>query len=568
MAGQCWALIVLKLRLMRAMWTGVHTFSLIVTVLMVIALTLLAAAASVGLFFLGWKGMPAQQPDPLRALGVLDALALFYLFFWAWGLLMELQRSDVIDLRKLLFLPVSPRMVFVLNFVASLFGPAMIFFVPASLALLGGLTLRHGWAVMAWGVPLAAGFFLMLGAWAFLVRGWLAVLMEDKRRRRLILTVLPIIFILIGQAPGIISASLQNMNATPGAASALRENVLDDALLTVNRAFPPAWFPYGIWSITRGDYGAATASVIGCFATAALGLLLGYNATLRYYRGGSGGKVRVEKARPLRRPLTARRWPLLDGDTAALAGASFLSYLRHPNIRMLLIMPVCMGFLIVFMYRSGAYGAGAFAAGKTSEWAPIIVLVWPFFNFSYVLFNIFGIDRESFRGLVLLPTARYKYLLAKNLALFPFVGGMSIAFVLGGALLLNMSVGVTAVAALQVVQLFVVYTIIGNIASIYLPHHIGWNGVRGGNSRVLMMCVGILSALMLGLLMLPTAICLFIDEIVRELWGYSGMSLGIPVSAGLLAVTFSVYFFSLRFAGDLLYDRETRILDRLVRDRE
>lgn len=567
MLGQCWALIVLKFRLMRSMWTGIHTFSLLVTVLTMLGLLALALAASVGLFFLGWQGLPRR--DPLLALAILDSLVLFYLFFWAWGLLMELQRSDVIDLRKLLFLPISPRMVFALNFVASMFGPAMIFFVPASLGLIAGLSMRHGAQVFAWGVPLAAGFFVMLAAWAYYARGWLAVMMENKRRRRLILTLLPVVFVLMGQLPGLISASLNNARRDPANKDVIRDFALDQTLLVINQAFPPAWFPYGLWSAGRGDHGAAAASVAGCAVVAGIGLLLGHGATLRFYRGPSGGKARAGAAQREGRPLTVRRWPLLDGETAALTGANFLSYLRHPNIRMLILMPVCMGFLIVFMYRSGAYaGARPLAEGPAGEWAPVAVLVWPFVNFSYVLFNIFGIDRDSFRGLVLLPAARYRYVLAKNLALFPFVGGVSLAFVIGGGWLLGVPGKLMALSSIQVVQMFLLYAAIGNLVSIYLPHHMGWQGARSGNSRVLMLCIGISSALLLGIIMMPTTLCLFIDDIAREWWGYSGFPLGFPVSLGVLALTAGFYALMLRHAGDLLFEREQQVLERLHRDRE
>ena len=567
MLGQCAALIVLKFRLMRTMWTGVHAASLIITLLTTLAMLTLSLGASVGLFFVGWKVLPGMK-DPIGLLGVLDALVLFYSFFWAWGLLMELQRSEVIDLRKLLFLPISPRMVFALNFVTSLFGPSMIFFLPTASALVLGLAMHYGPQLIVLCAPLALVFFLMLGAWAFYVRGWLAVMMENKRRRRLILTILPILFVVLGQVPGMISASIQRMKFDPETQAQLKDVALDRLLLTVNQVFPPAWLPYGAWSALRGDYRTAAVCIAGCAAFGALGLCLGYFATLRLYRGGGGGREAASKPQKRTRPLTARRLPFADEDTAALVTASFLSYLRHPNIRMLILMPLCMGFLILFMYRSGVYGPGGLQFQGASEWAPMVVLVWPFFNFSYVLFNIFGIDRESFRGLILLPAPRYKYLLARNIALFPFVGGMSIAFVIAGSFLLDIPGRLVAVSALQVVQLFLLYTIIGNVVSLYLPHQIGWNGQRTGSSRVLMMCVGIISALLLGVLLLPTTLCFFIDDLAARLWNYHGISLGLPISAVFLALTLAAYAFSLRFSGDLLFDREQRILDRLLRDKE
>lgn len=127
MLEQCLALIQLKLRLMRAMWTGAHTASLLLTVITLFGMLVLSVAGSVALFFVGWKLIPSMH-EPTAPILVLDAITLIYCMFWASGLLMELQRSDVIDLRKMLYLPISPRMVFGMNFVASLFGPSLIFF--------------------------------------------------------------------------------------------------------------------------------------------------------------------------------------------------------------------------------------------------------------------------------------------------------------------------------------------------------------------------------------------------------------------------------------------------------
>lgn len=566
MLGQAWALVLLKLRLTRSMWTGAHTASLLFTLLTLVAMGVLAVVTTVVLFFVGWKVLPELKETRL-VLGVLDAVVLIYCAFWASGLLMELQRSDLIDLRRLLYLPVSPRMVVVLNFVASLVGPSLLFYVPGVLALLTGLALHRGPGVFVWGLPLAGAYFLMLAAVTFYARGWLALLMENKRRRRLILTLLPLVFVFLSQLPGLITAAMQNASPDPATQALLEAMDWQHLLVWLNQLLPPAWLAYGTFAALQGQVMHAVLATGGCCVVALVALWLAYGATLRLHRGQRGEKARRGPARKPARPLTARRFPLLDNDTAALAAASFLSFLRHPNIRMLLIMPLFMGFMILLLYRTGAYGNTHREAGG-SVWAPVAILVWPFFNFSYVLFNVFGIERDSFRALVLLPNARYKYLLAKNLALFPFVGGLSIAFVLAGAAFLQLPAYLTTVAALQVVQLFLLYTIIGNFVSIYLPHQIGWNGARSTSSRLLMMCVGILSAMLLGVLMLPTAFCLYVDAFARGRFGYEGMPLGLPVSLGILAVTLGVYHVSLRYSGDLLVAREQRVLERLVRDRE
>ncbi len=52
---------------------------------------------------------------------VWDGLVLAFLFFWLIGLLLELQRSEVLSLDKFLHLPVSLRGAFLINYLSCVF---------------------------------------------------------------------------------------------------------------------------------------------------------------------------------------------------------------------------------------------------------------------------------------------------------------------------------------------------------------------------------------------------------------------------------------------------------------
>ena len=58
--------------------------------------------------------------------------------------------------------------------------------LPAMLGLAAGLVLGSGPA-MALLVPLVLAFVLMITAWTYCLRGWLAALMVNKRRRRAVI---------------------------------------------------------------------------------------------------------------------------------------------------------------------------------------------------------------------------------------------------------------------------------------------------------------------------------------------------------------------------------------------
>ena len=61
---------------------------------------------------------------------VWDGLIVGFLFFWAIGLMAELQRTEPLSLSKFLHLPVSVSGAFVINYVSSLLCLSLIVFVP------------------------------------------------------------------------------------------------------------------------------------------------------------------------------------------------------------------------------------------------------------------------------------------------------------------------------------------------------------------------------------------------------------------------------------------------------
>jgi len=567
MLRQGWAILVLKWRILVNTWSAGKLVSLVILGILFVGLSGVSLAGGVGMFFVGRQWLAEQQPLPM--LIVLDSFVVFFLFFWVWGMLFELQRSDVLDFRKMLHLSASLRMIFGLNFAASLFSPALLFFIPAMLGLLAGLATHHGPRLLTLGIPLSAVFFLMLGAWAFYARGVLAILMEDKRRRRVIMTVLPVCFVMLSQMPNLIIQSFRS----PGKKQTVADFSHEQAAMALqygNVAVPIGWLPLGLWSLVQGETLIASGCLAALLGAAGAGLGLGYRSTLRHYTGKTRGRVRRKKrlAAAAGKPgavLTARRLPFAGEDTAAMTWAVFLSYLRHPNIRILMIMPVCMGLFLLFMHHSGAYGERLSVSGA---WLPIIVLVWPFFNFSFIFFNLFGIDRAGFQELILLPTPRHKYLLAKNLALFPFVAGLSLAFVLTGALLLATETRLILISVMQVLQLYLTYCLVGNFVSLYFPYRLGRDTLRARNNRPIMLVVGLASAATVGLLLLPTTLCMVLDDWVEATWGYHGWPIGLTASAALVALTALAYAISLTHAGDLLLAREQRVWEALVRDRE
>lgn len=580
MLRQVWALVALKWTLLRHTWHAGKWVSLAIAIGMSTGAVMLSLGAAVGLYFLGMAA--AKTESPAVRLLLLDIPAAVYLFIWLWGLLLEVQRNDIIDLRKLLHLPVSLPMIFMFNFLASLAGPLLLLSVPGAVALLAGLNLPstpmekllapwQPWFAprpVVWGgALLLAAFALMLSAWAYYLRGMLAILMENKRQRRLVMTLIPVFFIVMGQLPGLLSQVLQLH--PKGAAAPVNDQTLLHGLVWGHLVFPPAWLPMGLWAL--GKHGISQAMLLcgGLLLMTLLGLALGYRATLRHYTGAGTpavalrAKEKVVASKQVR-PVTLRRLPFVADDTGGLAWSFFTAYRRHPNIRLQMIMPLAFGLFLLFMYRSGAYG-GRMANDRS--WLPVAALIWPYLNFGVFLFNAFGADGPAFRGLVLLPTPRRRFLVAKHLALFPFVGGLATLFVILGAVLIGTTPYISALSLVHIVCLYLLFCAVGAWMSVLAPYRIGRDAMRGKGDRSTIMILGLASMLLVGLLSLPTALCLGLDPLAAVLWNWHGFPLSLPATFLLLGVAVLVYRISLTHAGDLLMERETRVLAAVLRDR-
>lgn len=571
MLRQCLALAALKWRLLCRTWTTRRSVAMVLTLSLYGTFgALFSALAALGLFLLGAHAA-ANAETPAQWLALLDVPAGLFLFFWLWGLLLELQRSDLIDLRKLLHLPVSLRMVYFMNFIASLAGPLTLGAVPAAAGLLAGLAWVLGPSVILPGAALVLAFVLMLAAWAHFVRGWLAVAMENKRRRQVVLTALPLLFVLLGQVPSIIS---QLAVAGGGAGDAGRLSAVDVEgwFALFHFVFPPAWVSWGLWAAVHGVWATVAGVLAALLGAAALGLSLGHRATLRHYTGAgaalpAAGPAPVTPAkaggRPGSAPATLRRLPGCGDDTAALAWGFFISGVRHPGMRMQLIMPVCMGALLFAMYRRGAYGG---MPGNEAAWLPTAALVWPFLNFGMHLLNVFGGDGNGFRGLMLLPTPRRRFLIAKHLALFPFVAVLAGLFGVAGALLSGGGAVLAGLSLLHVLYLYLAFCAVGCWTSVGLPFRMGRDMLRARSNRSNFMLAGLLAMLVMGVLFTPTGLVLGRGGAARALGGAVNPWAGLAVSLAMVAAAAAACRWSVIHAGDWLHAREARVLETLLRD--
>src|SRR5262245_27959522 len=163
-----------------------------------VSAVVLGAATFVGGLLGAAQGLGEAKPTVV--MGIWLGVTVAFLFFWLIGLLTELQRSETIDLQRLMHLPVALGQMFVINYIASHLAFSIILMVPAMTGLALGLAFSRG-PVMLLLLPLAWSMVFMISAWTYCLRGWLATMMSNPRRRRAIIMGITLVFILAFQLP-------------------------------------------------------------------------------------------------------------------------------------------------------------------------------------------------------------------------------------------------------------------------------------------------------------------------------------------------------------------------------
>ena len=280
----------LRGRLLRNQWARGGKLNAILTMIAVAIGCVIAIAGAFGGVLAGALALAKASPQVM--LLVWDGIVMAFLFFWMIGLITELQRSETIDIGRMLHLPVCLRDIFLVNYVASHATFSIILFVPAMLGLCLGLILGGRWS-MFWMLPLVLGLIFMVTAWTYCLRGWLAALMVNKRRRRAIVAGITFTFILLSQLPNLLGnvfvhdhhrhrpARTPSQQAAPQPADGDIER-LPAGVLAAHKYVPFLWVGNGAMSLAQGSMWPAVLGAAGAFGIGGIGLRRAYRSTLRF----------------------------------------------------------------------------------------------------------------------------------------------------------------------------------------------------------------------------------------------------------------------------------------------
>ena len=579
--SQLRTIIWLRWRLSRNQWSRGGTLNAVLTVIIyVIGLGLCVVGAIAGL--LGGTFVLSKM-SPSVMLVVWDLMFGVFLFVWLAGIVSEIQRSEMIDISRLLHLPISLRNVFVINYLASHMTFSIIFFLPAMLGLSAGLLLG-GRGFMILMIPLALGVVFMITAWTYCLRGWLVTLMMNKRRRRAIIAGVTFAFILLSQLPYLLGNLLDDHERhrpkTPESAQAEQKTsdesqdsdklVLPHGLLLAHKIVPFLWVGNGAMSLAEGNVLPAVLCTVGGFGIGALGLKRAYRSTIRFYQGQTVGrrskrKPKVEKLTGDGKNLIERQIPGIPEEAAASALAFFRSLMRAPEVKMMLgtnfIMLLIFGTMI-FVRRS---------SNISDSFRPFIAtgaVVFMFLSLSQLMYNLFGFDRAGFRQIVLLPAPRKQILLGKNLAFLPVTVGIGAMFLLLVKIVMGISLVIVLAAGLQLIAAFLLLSMVGNLISVLVPYRVAAGSLKPTKSSTKTGFLIFISRMFFPMIMAP----IFFPPAMGLLFSRVGWLPAAPVnlffSAALLAMLAFFYHLSLSPLGELLQRREKQILEVVTKEVE
>lgn len=569
----------LRWRLTRNQWRKGGNVGAAIAGVVFVAGLVLAACSFAGAIIVGLLALGDATPVVIMAVWL--SLSAAFLFFWLIGLISELQRSETIDLQRLMHLPVQLGQLFVVNYAASHFTMSIIVMVPAMLGLAIGLVFSRGLSMILL-VPLALSMVFMITAWTYCLRGWLATLMSNPRRRRAIIMGLTTAFILVAQAPNLYFNVIRRTDRREGETREERRKRQEwtpdeiDRAIRAQAAIPPLWVSVGAKNLAEGSAWPAVLGTLGGLAIGGLGLRRAYRSTLRFYHGETGGMASARApatavaraagaAVTSRHSLLARSLPRVPEQAAAVALATFQSMLRAPEVKMQwatsFLVTVMVGAPLLF--RSGSSlpaAAGPFVATG--------VIIFSMFLMVGFVVNQFGVDRDGFRAFVLSPVERRLILIGKNLAALPAAAFSATLLLVVLTIWLRLSPLVFLATMCQLVIGLCLWAIGGNLLSILVPYRIQPGSMRPTKMPALAMVMLVVSQMAMPLAMSPAFFPPLIGWLSERAGGPPAAAVNLGLSLVLALVMVAIYKASLAPLGRLLRAREIKILETVSVDVE
>jgi ABC-2 type transport system permease protein len=557
-----------------------------------------AAGLFVTLFVVGLFVLPEVSPAILMY--VWDGLVVAFLFSWAVGVMVELQRSEVLSLDKFLHLPVSLRSAYLINYLSSLFSITLLVFLPAAAALGLSLVLVKGPALL-WQLPLLVAFLFMVTAVTYQFQGWLASLMVNKRRRRTVIVVVTAAFILVLQLPNLVNILRPWEVKGPGDAQVLADEAaaksdlqagtidfpeyqrrieeirkrteestnqtlrqIETTVRFANLVLPPGWLPLGVADAADGRPLTPLLGLLGMTTIGALSIWRSYRTTVRLYTGQFSSKKGKSVAvaapvagAPVPVGLLEKQIPWLSERVAAIALCGFRSLTRAPEAKMMLLSPV----ILVVIFGSLHFKQSVKLPEMVRPLVAFGAMTTMLLTTVQVSGNLFGFDRSGFRVFVLSAAPRRDILVGKNLAFLPIALSLSAVAVALLAVLQHLRVEHLLAMLPMFVSMYLLFCLVGNWLSILAPQPIRAGSFKPANPKLIPILLHLAAALLSPVILAPALAPLAIEFVLEDFGWDPRIPVFLVLSLVECAAVIGLYRLVVNWQGDLLQARERKILD-------
>jgi ABC-2 type transport system permease protein len=601
------AFVWLRWRLLYNQWRRAGAFNAVLMMILSIGLLVTVIPLFIGCFMLGLYAIP--KAAPVYLLYAWDGLIVAFLFFWGIGLITELQRTEPLALSKFLHLPVSVTGAFLINYFSSLVRLSLIFFGPLMLAFSLALVFTKGILLLPVLLSLAA-FLLMISALTYQVQGWLAALMSNPRRRRTVIVVITMSFVLIAQLPNLInflspwgiqqrvdrskqwaeeltklSRDAQSQKLDRGEFERRQQDILQKRQLAeqqsakeweqtarlANMVLPVGWLPLGVMYAAEGNVLPSFLGLLGMALIGTVSLWRAYGTTIQLYQGQPADrKPRPAPAPVVAAPATASkpgellleaRLPGLSEPVSAIALGGFRSLLRSPEAKMLLLSPIIM----IPIFGSMLFKGGGSIPEVVRPLVAIGGMAFVLLGLIQLMGNQFGFDRDGFRVFVLSPASRRDILLGKNLTFVPLVLILAAIVLVMVQVFSPLRVDHVLAMVPQFVSMFLLFCVFTNLVSIYTPVYIAAGSLKPANPKTSTILIQmVMFVLIFPLTQSVTLLPLGVESLLRFLGWPAAIPIFLVLALVECAVIVLVYHFSLIWQGDLFQAREQRILESVT----
>ena len=175
--------------------------------------------------------------------------------------------------------------------------------------------------------------------------------------------------------------------------------------------------------------------------------------------------------------------------------------------------------------------------------------------------NQFGFDRSGFRAFVLSPIRRDRILLARNLAIAPFILAQSILFALAISMFFGLALDKVLCAAFLTMAILPSFGLLMNVMSIVTPFALAPGSMQPQQFNFVPVVISLGLSMLLPVIVIVSLIPLGIEWLIDlGVESTRGVPIALILSAFWIWMNVAFYRIALGWQGKLLAKREKEIL--------